>query len=139
MEDKIGVIRAYREITCKGLRESLDDINAYESGNIENESQVKAAIKKARTDKRKATMKYNKERKEHLLWNSLVVKLTQGLTLSELQSLKPERVRASNNLYEHLKTMCDAAEIMSCWDKMPNDAYYKAKRFLDSIKADGGK
>ena len=40
------------------------------------------------------------------------------------------------SLYESLKTMCDSAEFMSCWDKMPNDAYYKAKQLLKQIEAE---
>jgi hypothetical protein len=37
-------------------------------------------------------------------------------------------------LYENLLNMCDSAELMSIWDKTPNDAYYKAKFFLKTIK-----
>jgi hypothetical protein len=40
-----------------------------------------------------------------------------------LMSLAPELVKL-------LQGFCDSAERMSCWDKTPNDVYYKAILFL---------
>ena len=80
------------------------------------------------------TFQSPQKQEEHAERIVACVNLLKDLSLEELQALKPERVKASNELYDHLKTMCDAAEIMSCWDKMPNDAYYKAKRFLKEFE-----
>ncbi len=58
-------------------------------------------------------------------------------TINACQSVNPNNPQAVaesiKDMYCHLKAMCEAAEKMSCWDKMPNDVYYKANDFLKNL------
>lgn len=99
--------------------------------------------------------KWNKEaeaRKQLYALQEARAKAVHGLTLSELQSLKPERVRASNELYEALKSLNEAYEriarnkplMLNMLDKFDKDMYEQMQKALIKTekavgKADGGK